>query len=93
VETQSDAYFEKISAADNLVNEQQMKVGVAEIVEDYLKTKGMNLVRWWFHRLSDLKMLSLMNWCWAITNPNSSDSHFSNPTYRLTTRLLRKWRV
>ena len=39
VETQSDTYFEKISAADNLVNEQQMKVGVAEIVEDYLKDK------------------------------------------------------
>jgi hypothetical protein len=39
VETQSDSYFEKISAADNLVNEQQMKVGVAEIVEDYLKDK------------------------------------------------------
>ncbi len=39
VETQSDVYFEKISAADNLVNQQQMKVGVAEIVEDYLKDK------------------------------------------------------
>ena len=39
VETQSDVYFEKISAADNLVNQQQMKVGVAEIVEEYLKDK------------------------------------------------------
>jgi len=39
VETQSDTYFEKISAADNLVNEQQMKVGIADIVEEYLKDK------------------------------------------------------
>ena len=39
VETQSDVYFEKISAADNLVNQQQMKVGVAEIVEQYLHDK------------------------------------------------------
>ena len=39
VETQSDVYFEKISAADNLVNQQQMKVGIAEIVEQYLNDK------------------------------------------------------
>jgi capsular exopolysaccharide synthesis family protein len=39
VETQSDVYFEKISAADNLVNEQQIKVGVVDIVEEYLKDK------------------------------------------------------
>ena len=39
VETQSDVYFEKISAADNLVNQQQMKVGIAEIVEEYLGDK------------------------------------------------------
>ena len=39
VETQSDVYFEKISAADNLVNQQQMKVGIADIVDEYLRDK------------------------------------------------------
>src|SRR5688572_5255558 len=39
VETQSDVYFQKISAADNLVNQQQMKVGVADIVDEYLRDK------------------------------------------------------
>jgi tyrosine-protein kinase Etk/Wzc len=38
-ETQSDVYFEKISAADNVANQQQAKVAVADIVEEYLKDK------------------------------------------------------
>jgi len=39
VETQSENSFEKITAADQLVNEQQMKVAVADMVDDYLKDK------------------------------------------------------
>jgi capsular exopolysaccharide synthesis family protein len=39
VERQSDNYFEKLSAADNLINEQHMKVGVANIIDEYLQDK------------------------------------------------------
>jgi tyrosine-protein kinase Etk/Wzc len=39
VETQSDGYFEKISAADNLLNEQQMKVALSDLVDEYLQDK------------------------------------------------------
>lgn len=39
VETQSDAYFSKISAADNLLNEQQMRVAVTDLLDEYLKDK------------------------------------------------------
>ncbi len=39
VETQSDVYIEKLSAADNLVNQQQMKVEFADIVDEYLRNK------------------------------------------------------
>lgn len=39
VEAQSTGAFEKITAADNLVNEQQIKAGVVNIIEEYLKDK------------------------------------------------------
>ena len=39
VETQSDGYFAKISAADALLNEQQMKLAITELLVDYLKDK------------------------------------------------------
>ena len=39
VETQSDVYFEKMSAADNVINQQQAKVAVAGIIDEYLKDK------------------------------------------------------
>lgn len=39
VETQSGNSFEKITAADQLINEQQMKLTVAGMIDDYLKDK------------------------------------------------------
>jgi tyrosine-protein kinase Etk/Wzc len=39
VETQTGNSYEKISAADQLINEQQMKMIVAEMVDDYLRDK------------------------------------------------------
>ncbi|MEP7373385.1 MAG: polysaccharide biosynthesis tyrosine autokinase [Chitinophagaceae bacterium] len=39
VETQSDGYFAKISAADNLLNEQMMRLAVTDLVDEYLKDK------------------------------------------------------
>lgn len=45
VETQSDNYFAKLSAADNLINEQQMKLAVAEIVQEYLQDKKNQFTR------------------------------------------------
>jgi tyrosine-protein kinase Etk/Wzc len=39
VETQSDGYFAKISAADALLNEQQMRLAVTDLLDDYLKDK------------------------------------------------------
>jgi len=39
VATQSDGYFEKISAADNLLNEQQMRLAVTDLLDEYLKDK------------------------------------------------------
>ena len=39
VDAQSDGYFAKISAADNLLNEQQMRVAVTDLLDEYLKDK------------------------------------------------------
>jgi tyrosine-protein kinase Etk/Wzc len=39
VETQSDGYFAKISAADALLNEQQMKLAITDLLVEYLKDK------------------------------------------------------
>lgn len=39
VETQSDGYFAKISAADALLNEQQMRLAVTDLLDNYLKDK------------------------------------------------------
>ena len=39
VETQSDGYFAKISAADNLLNEQQMRLAITDLLDEYLKDK------------------------------------------------------
>ncbi len=40
VETQSGNSFEKISAADQIINEQQMKLTVVDMVGDYLRDKS-----------------------------------------------------
>ena len=39
VETQSDGYFAKISAADQLLNEQQMRLAITDLLDGYLKDK------------------------------------------------------
>ena len=39
VAAQSSGYFEKITAADQFVNEQQMKLTVADMIDDYLRDK------------------------------------------------------
>ncbi|MGK2864705.1 MAG: GumC family protein, partial [Chitinophagaceae bacterium] len=40
VETQSDNSFQKINADDMVINEQQMKLTIAEMVNDYLRDKS-----------------------------------------------------
>lgn len=39
VTTQSEGYFEKISAADALLNEQQMRLAITGLLDEYLKDK------------------------------------------------------
>ena len=39
VELQSGNSFEKITSADKAINEQQMKIGLADMIDDYLRSK------------------------------------------------------
>lgn len=45
VELQSTGYFVKITEADRIINEQQMKMDVADMVDEYLKDKSNQYTR------------------------------------------------